>query len=118
MTLSAAMICGSARTCSSNSRRRARVVPPERGRDVHLQREPDGRRIEPGADDLDDAGLLQPANPVQRRGGRQADQAGQLDVRAVCVCLQLGQQLQINFIKFYGHVSKHYLVLQADQAEF
>ena len=34
---------------------RPRVVPAERRRDVHLEREPNSSRIQPGADDLDDA---------------------------------------------------------------
>ncbi len=56
---------------------------------------------------------LQPPHPVQRRGWRQPDQAGQLHVGTVSICLQLGEQLQVNFIKFNGHVSKYYLVQHA-----
>ena len=69
------------------------------GRHVDLQREAAGVRVELGADDADDARLLEPADPVQGRRGRQADQAGQLDVGPVCVVLQRGEQLYVNFIK-------------------
>ena len=54
-------------------------------------------------------GLLQPADPVQRRRGGQPDQAGQLHVRAVRVGLQRGEQLYVNFIKFNGHITIYYL---------
>ena len=47
----------------------------EGGGHVHLQGKPGGGRVELGADDPDDARLLQPADPVQRRRGGQADQA-------------------------------------------
>jgi hypothetical protein len=44
-----------------------RVVLGERGRDVGLEREARGRRVQPGVDHPDDAGLLEMADPVQRR---------------------------------------------------
>jgi len=47
---------------------------------------------------------------VQGRRGRQSDQAGEFDVRAVRVSLQRGEELYVNFIKFNGHITKHYLV--------
>jgi hypothetical protein len=46
---------------------------------------------------------------VQRRGGGQADEAGQLQVGPVRVRLQRVQQLDVNFIKFEGHIAKLYL---------
>src|SRR5712692_7522907 len=82
----------------------------EGGGDVHLQGESGGGRVEPGADDADDAGVLQPADPVQGRRGGQSDQAGEFYVRAVCVGLQGGQELHVNFIKLNGHITKYYLV--------
>jgi len=69
---------------------RAHVMTGQGGRHVDLQREAAGVRVELGADDPDDTGLLEPADPVQGRRGRQADQAGQLDVGAVRVLLQRG----------------------------
>jgi hypothetical protein len=69
------------------------------GHHVQLQREARGGGIEPGADDADDARLLQAADPVQRRRRGQADHAGELDVGPVRILLQRGQQLDVNFIK-------------------
>ena len=69
------------------------------GRHVDLQREAAGVRVELGADDPDDARLLQPADPVQGGRGRQADQPGQLDVGPVRILLQRGQQLDVNIVK-------------------
>jgi len=62
------------------------------------------------ADDPDDARLLERPHPVQRRGGRQAGQPGELHVGAVRVGLQRGKQLDVNIIKFYGHITKLYSV--------
>jgi hypothetical protein len=89
------------------------VVPAERRHDVHLQRKPGRGGVELGADDADDAGLLQPADPVQ--GGRrgQPDQAGQLDVRAVRVGLQRGEQPDVNFVKFNSHIAIYYFTKTA-----
>ena len=77
------------------------------GHHVHLQREPGRRRIKPGADDPDHAGLLQPADPVQGRGGGKAHLASQLQVGAVRIGLQQVEQLNVNFIKFNGHVTEY-----------
>jgi hypothetical protein len=66
--------------------------------------------VELGADDPDDACLLQPPDPVQGRRGRQAGQAGELDVGAVRVFLQCGEQRYVNFIKINGHNTKLYVV--------
>jgi len=87
---------------------RPRVVPAERGRHVHLQREPGRGGVEQRQDDPDDPGFLQPADPVQ--GGRrgQPDQAGQLHVGAVRVGLQRGEQLYVNFVKFNSHFTINY----------
>ncbi len=86
-------------------------MPREGSRHVHLQGESGGGRIEASADDADDTRLLQAADPVQRRRRGQSDQAGELDVGAVRVSLQRGQQLDVNFIKFNGHIAICYLVL-------
>jgi hypothetical protein len=69
------------------------------GGHVDLQRKPAGVRVELGADDPDDARLLEPADPVQGRRGRQADQTGQLDVGPVRVGLQRVEQFDINIVK-------------------
>jgi O-acetylserine/cysteine efflux transporter len=61
-----------------------------------VQGEPGGGRVDPGADDPDDAGLLQPADAVQGRGRGEPDEAGELDVGAVRVALQGGQQPDVN----------------------
>ena len=52
---------------------------------------------------------LSRADPVQGGRGRQADQAGQLDVGPVRVGLQRGKQLDVNIIKRNGHIAKFYL---------
>ena len=80
------------------------------GGHVHVQGEPGGGRVEPGGDDPDDAGLLEPADPVQGRGRGEADQAGQLDVGPVGVALQSGQQPDVNIIKVNGHLTIDYFV--------
>jgi hypothetical protein len=77
----------------------AQIVAGQGGRHVDLEREAAGIRVEPGADDADDARLLEPADPVQGGRGRQADQAGQLDVGAVRILLQRGEQLDVNIVK-------------------
>src|SRR5215468_5209840 len=89
---------------------RARVVPAEGGGHVCLQGESGGGRVELGADDPDDARLLQPADPVQRRRWGQADEARELDVRAVGILLQRREQLYINFVKINSHITICYLV--------
>jgi hypothetical protein len=76
-----------------------------------VQGEPGGGGVEPGGDDPDDAGLLQAADPVQGRGGGEADQAGQLDVGAVRVLLQDGQQLDVNIVKLNGHLTIDYFAI-------
>jgi hypothetical protein len=42
---------------------------------------------------------------VQRRGGGKPDQASELDVGAVRVALQDGQQPDVNIIKLNGHLT-------------
>ena len=69
------------------------------GRHVELKREAAGDRVELGADDADDARLLEPTDPVQGRRGRQADQAGEFDVGPVRILLQRGEQLDVNIVK-------------------
>jgi peptidoglycan/LPS O-acetylase OafA/YrhL len=78
---------------------RAHVMTGQGGRHVDLQREAAGVRVEPGADDADHARLLEPADPVQGGGRRQADQPGQLHVGPVRILLQRGQQLDVNIVK-------------------
>jgi hypothetical protein len=40
---------------------------------------------------------------VQCRGRGQPDEAGQLDVRAIRILLQRGEQPYVNFVKFSSH---------------
>jgi hypothetical protein len=77
---------------------RPRVVLGQGGGDVRLEREPGRRRVEPGVDHPDDAGLLQVPDPVERRGGGQADRAGELHVRHISIRLEQRQQMNVNFI--------------------
>jgi len=94
---------------------RAKVMTPEGGRDVHLQRKASRGRVKPGADDADDSRLFQPAYPVQGRGWGEPDQAGELDVRAVRVGLQHGEQFDVNFIKVNSHIAIYYCVAAVSQ---
>jgi len=80
-----------------------------------VQGESGGGRVEAGRDDADDAGLLQSADAVQRGGGGKPDEAGELDIRAVRVALQGGQQPDINIIKVNGHLTIDYFVLGRDR---
>ena len=79
--------------------------------DVYLQLETGGARIDPGRDAADDPGLLQAAHAVERRRGREANQAGEFHVWAVGVRLKLREQLQITQIKRIGHLTKYSIVL-------
>jgi hypothetical protein len=65
-----------------------RVLPGQRGRDVDLQREAGRRRVQPGRDRPDHPGLLEVTDPVQGGRGGQADRAGQVHVRNICIRLQ------------------------------
>jgi len=89
----------------------AQVVAGQARRHVHVQGEPGGGGVEPGADDADDAGLLEPADPVQRGGGGEPDHAGQLDVGAVRVPLQRAQQPDVNIVKINGHLAIDHCVV-------
>ena len=75
------------------------VVAGERHRDVDLQREPRRRGIDAGDRRCDHPAGLQPPDAVEGRRRRQAHDAGELDVGAVGVALQLGEQAHVNFIK-------------------
>jgi hypothetical protein len=88
----------------------AGIVAAHRGRHPDLQGEPGQARVDLGADDPDQAGLLQCPDPVQGRRGRQPGQAGQVHVGAVSVGLQLSQQLNVNFIKLDCHFAEYYFV--------
>lgn len=82
------------------------VMPGERGGDIGLQGEAGRRRVEPGVDHPDDAGLLEMAHPMQRRRGGEADQSGQLDVRNIGIRLEQRQQADVNFVKRNGHIAE------------
>jgi hypothetical protein len=47
---------------------------------------------------------------VQRRGGGEPDEAGELDVRAVRVALQGGEQPDVNIVKVDSHLAINYFV--------
>jgi hypothetical protein len=84
-------------------RGRPRVVAGQVDGDVDLQTEARRRRIEPGRDGADDAGLLEPADPVQGRRRGQTHRAGELDVRHVGVGLQQDEELDVDVVQFGGH---------------
>ena len=90
------------------------VVTGESRGHVDLQREPGRGRVDVRPDDADDAGLLQRADPVLGRGGRQAGKPRELDVGPIGIGLQLGQQQKINFVKFDSHITKFYSVYDGD----
>jgi hypothetical protein len=85
-------------------------VLAQRDRHVDLQREAGGVRVDVGGDAVDHAGVLEPADAVQRRGGGELDDPGEVDVRAVGVALELLEQLQVNVVEFCGHMTKRYSV--------
>jgi hypothetical protein len=84
-------------------------VARQRGHHEDLQGEADEGRVDVRADDPDDARLLERAHPVQGRGRGQAGDPGELNVGLVGVGLQLGEELDVNFIKLDGHNTKLYL---------
>ena len=87
-----------------------RVVTGQAGGHVHVQGEPGGGRVDPGRDDPDDPGLLQPPDAVQGRGRGEPGEPGQLDVGPVGVALQRGQQPDVNIVKQNGHLTIDYFV--------
>jgi hypothetical protein len=90
-------------------------VARQRGHHEDLQRKADEGRVDVRADDPDDPGLLERPHPVQGRGRGQPGDAGELDVGLVGVGLQLNEELDVNFIKFYGHETKLYLAKALDR---
>jgi hypothetical protein len=84
-------------------------VARQRGHHEDLQRKADEGRVDVRADDSDDARLLERPHPVQGRGRGQPGDTGEFDVGLVGVGLQLGEELNVNFIKFDGHETKLYL---------
>jgi hypothetical protein len=72
-------------------------------RDVGLQGEARGGGVEPRVDDPDDSGLLEVPDPVQGRGGGQADRPGQLHVGHIGIRLEQREQVNGNFIKHNSH---------------
>ena len=59
-------------------------------------------------DALDHAGLLEAADAVERRGGAEAGEAGELDVGAVGVALELIEEQDVGFVKSLCHLTKEY----------
>jgi trehalose synthase len=88
-----------------------RVVAGQAGGHIHVQGEPGGGRVDPGRDDPDDPGLLQSPDAVQGRGRGKTGETGQLDVGPVGVALQGGQQPDVNIIKWNGHLTMDYFVV-------
>jgi len=82
------------------------VVPGQRRRDVHGEREARRGGVEPGRDDPDHAALLQVADPMQRGGRGEADRAGQLHVGHIGIRLEEREQMNVNFIKRSGHTTE------------
>ena len=101
---------GRTKAVGCEAARSTQALEPEAvGREKTLEREARRSRVELGADDADDAGFLQPPDPVQGGRWRQADEAGELDIRPVGVRLQGGQQLNVNIIKSNSHTTKLYI---------
>ena len=63
-----------------------------------------------GGDQADDA-TLEPAEKRCSVAAGEPDEAGELDIRAVGVALQGGQQPDVNIIKVNGHPTIDYFVL-------
>ncbi len=82
-------------------------------RDIDLERKSGGGGVEPGRYATDDPRLLETAHAMQGGRGREANQAGELHVRSVCVDLQLVQQAHINQIKRKSHFAKYLIVSEA-----
>jgi hypothetical protein len=79
----------------------------ERDEDVDLEREAGRAAVEPRGDAAQHARLLEPPDPVHRRGGREPDEAGELDVRAAGIDLELMQQPDVDFVERRGHRRKN-----------
>ena len=80
---------------------------------VDLQRKSRCARVEARGHGAHDAGVLEPADAVQRRGRGQPDDPRELEVRAVGVGLQLGEDLHVNIVKGNAHSAKLYSVDEA-----
>ena len=80
------------------TRPRGRLLVPltQRDRDIDLQREAGGGRVEAGDDPADDPGFLESPDAVQGRRRRKADNAGELDIGAVRVGLKFLEQAKVN----------------------
>src|SRR3954469_22976314 len=91
------------------------LVAAERDRHVDAESEAGGGLVDVGVDPLDDAGLLQAPDAVERRGGREARQAGELHVGPVRVALELIEEEDVGFVKSLCHKTKEYFVWQANR---
>jgi hypothetical protein len=83
-------------------------VGAERDRDVDAEPEAGLLAVELGVDALDDAGLLEAADAVERGGGAEAGDAGELHVGAVGVLLELVEEQDVGFVKCLCHLTKEY----------
>jgi hypothetical protein len=79
------------------------VVPGQGRRDVDRQGEARRRRVQPGGDRADHAGVLEVPHAMQGGSGGQPDGAGQLHVCNICIRLEHREQMDVNFIKLDGH---------------
>ena len=86
-TVSAEMMLSSAEHLVVEALLGALVVVGERDQQVDLQREAGGRGVQPRRDPADHARLLQPPDAVERRGGGEPDDPGELHVGPVGVGL-------------------------------
>ena len=73
------------------------VVARERDQQVDLQREAGGRGVQPRGDAADHARLLHPPHAVERRGGGEPDDPGQLHVGPVGVGLRAPSAVERRF---------------------
>jgi hypothetical protein len=85
-------------------------VAAQRDRDVDAEAEARRGFVDLRVDPLDHAGLLEAADAVERRRRREAGDAGELDVGAVGVALELVEQKDVGFVKCSYHLSEEYFV--------
>ena len=102
-TLSARSTFGISATLRANAASLRAPWAAQRDEHERLDGEADVLGRHDGAHTLDHARGPQPLNAAQRRGGRQADAAGELDVRDVPRLLQMSEEHAINLVDGHGH---------------
>src|SRR3954451_10877482 len=91
------------------------LVASERYRSVDAETEAGGGLVDVGVDPLDHPRLLQAPDAVERGGGREARQAGELHVGPIGVALELIEEEDVGFVKSLCHNTKEYFVQQANR---